>query len=131
MANVLPTLTTSGWVRDTAQKADFLFSYFLVSDRSQSILGMDGVQSLPFLLKSGRDERQIRDEVERSLLTLFSAYFDAADCSVTITEARPDSDAVLNLRISVIVTQDGRRHSLGKLINTTAGKIGKVATIPA
>lgn len=129
MANPIPTFSTSGWISDITQKADALLAYFFVNDRSQTNNPPGGVQSLPYILQSEEVGPRLTEAVEMALGALYRAYFDDVDVTVTLVPIDPGNDSRLDMKISLMVTQAGRKYSLGKLIDYSGNRINKVTNL--
>lgn len=123
MGNILPTLSSSGWIEEVAEKADRVMSYFFVSEYSQSEIFKGNVTSLPHLIQQfGNDPLVLREEVTRKLQGLLERYFEEAVVTTEITnEDQPASR--IDLEISVRVREDGESYSLAKLVKTVNGKV--------
>jgi len=129
MTNPVPTFSTSGWISDIAQKADALMAYFFVNDQAQTDAPAGGVASLPYILQHNDVGQRLIESTESTLANLFRAYFDDIDCTVTLVPIDPKNDSRLNLKISILVTQDGQKYSLGRLIDYTGNRVNKVTNL--
>lgn len=122
MANSFPTLSTLGWVQDVSIKASQILYSFFVANYSQTILFRGKIQSLPYLIHRMSDLTVLRDTVQNAVTLLLNSYFDSAEVTVTLTPIKSESGQVFNednldLQIKAIVTQDGKRYSLGRLVS--------------
>jgi len=73
----VPNLSHRGFVNDIVGRVDLLLSYFLVANYSQTELYYSKITSLPYLVKRfGEDPRQLVSQVQSSLTTYFSRYFE-------------------------------------------------------
>lgn len=140
MGNVVPTLSGGGWLRGMSERADALVSYFLVSDYSQSLAHLGKVKSLPYYIQQyGKDPAKLKSEAERKLSELLDAYFESASVSVTIVEPDMESnqtagafkpaDGRLDLRFNVIVREDGKNYSLGRLVSYMNSTLSRVVDL--
>lgn len=133
MTAVVITLDTNGYLTDVAQKADCLFSDFLVSDYSQSNFHVGQVKSLPYLIQAHtKDLVFLRNEVQRALYDLYDPFFESVDVRVSIEEPDPvmkQSEARVDIRINLIVRVDGRTYSLGRLINVANSRISRIVDL--
>ena len=130
MSAKVPTLSTSGWVEDIAEKADRLMSYYFVSDASQTTLYLGKITSLPLQIQRyGQDDYGLRQAVQAELTQLFGRYFDAVQVEVTTDKPVPNDLNRINLTLSVLVTQNGKQYSLGRLISTINSKITQIVDI--
>ena len=122
MANSFPTLSTLGWVQDVSIKASQILYSFFVANYSQTILFRGKIQSLPYLIHQKSDLTVLRDSVQNAVTILLNSYFDSAEITVTLTPVKSENGQVLNednldLQVKAIVTQDGKRYSLGRLVS--------------
>lgn len=126
MVTGVPTLTTTGWVNDVVNKAVTLFDYFLASDHSQTEFFPDRVSSLPWLVQQhGHAPRVLASSTQTQLQRFYGRYFDQAFVEVNANDNN-NMEGRYNLQINVAVEQDGKRHSLGRLIEVGESRILKV-----
>lgn len=126
----LPTVSTSGWVDDIAEKADRLLAYYFVSDFSQSNLHRGLVVSLPQQIQElGHDPDALQRGMQSSLEGYIGQYFESAQVSVDATIPNPADPSRIQVTVGIIVTENGVRHSVGKLIQATNGKIADIINI--
>jgi len=126
---VVPTLSGSGWLTGVAERADALLSYFLVSDYTQSNTHRGGITSLPYLIQNkSRNIFSLKEDIASALSLLLRRYFDNASVSVELDN--PDArSARYNLTLSVIITDAGKRYSLGKLIDVVNNRVHRVTNL--
>lgn len=130
MAAHLPTLSSSGFVADIAEKADRLMSYYFVSDASQSNLYRGQITSLPAQVQQhGHDEINLAQAVRNELTAYLTRYFDMVDVSTRTDLPNVEDPNRINLTVSVIVTQDGKQYSLGRLVSVLNSKIVEIVDI--
>jgi hypothetical protein len=130
MAAKVPTLSTSGFVGDIAEKCDRLMSYYFVSDASQSNLFRGKITSLPFQVQqNGHDEALLRDAIQRELDRYLTPHFDGTEIDVATDIPNTDDPNRINVTLRVIVTEDGKQYSLGRLISVINSKINKIVDI--
>lgn len=126
----VPSLSSAGWLTNLNEKADALMSYYIGSEHSQTHLYRDKVTSLPYHIQQyGNSPLKLKDAVERDLSDYFQRYFESADVTVTVDEPNQDDPERINLQVKVTVTENGKRYSLGKLIETHKSKIKKIFDI--
>lgn len=114
----IPTLDSAGWIETPAQGADHLFANFITANYDQTNLYRGSIESFSYLIYKYGLSLALANEVQASLQRLFEPYFDALDCTVEYKED-PNGigkDNEIALRISMIVTDGGRKYSLGKLL---------------
>lgn len=122
----VPTLSASGWERGIKEKADRLFSYFLVSQFSQSQLYYGNIKSLPYLIKlHPNNNTTLSQAIEDSLIDLFERYFQTVTANVSIVDVEGEG-ARQRIEIDVVVTENNLRYPLAKLLDVNNSVIGKV-----
>lgn len=126
MGIVVPTLSPEGWVTDPRIKANKLMAYFLVADYSQSNDFQGQVRSLAYYIqKDAKDFFSLKDDLILALRELFGRHYDNIEVGVNIltSENTPTISASrFNIDISIIVTDKGTRHSLGRLLEVVDTK---------
>ncbi len=123
-SNVLPTLSTSGWVTAISEKADRLLAYFFEADGLQSSIISQRVYSLPFILQQFKgDGYTISKEIQSKLSSYLSEYFDGVEVQTDFTEA---TNGDIEIKIYANLTENGKDYSLGKLIVLADNNISKV-----
>lgn len=123
MGNILPTLSSSGWIEEIAEKADRVMTYFFVSEYSQSDSFKGNITSLPHLIqKFGNDPLTLKSEVSRKLQGLLERYFDEASVGTEITN-EDQAHSKMDLEVSVMLRDGGEAYSLARVIKTLNGKV--------
>ena len=121
---IIPTLSTDGYVYDTKLKLNYLYHYFLVAEHSQSTLYINRAVSLNHLLEKYADDiPELREQVELSLQSLLSKYFDQVETIVEIktnpTTKRED------IYIAIKVTDNNTTATLKESIDIDTNRIIK------
>lgn len=130
MAAKVPTMSSSGFVEDIAEKADRLMSYYFVSESSQSNLYRGQITSLPAQIQQhGHDEVNLVEAVRNELTTYLSRFFDGMDVNVRSDLPNKNDPNRINLTVNVIVVQDGKQYSLGRLVSVLNSKIVDIVDI--
>lgn len=130
MTEVLPTLSTSGWVNGVQEKADRLLSYFISSQFSQSYVYNGSISSLPYLIqKNGHSIGNLREDLTGKINQLYSSYFDNATVEVEIIPIDENNSSLYNIRLSLVVAANGVNYSLGRLIEVSNSTIKKITDI--
>lgn len=123
MGNILPTLSSSGWIEEIPEKADRLLSYFFVSEHSQSAIFKGSITSLPHLIQAyGNDPSTLKSEVTRKLQNFLERYFDEAAIETEISNAEQPHSR-MDLEISVRLRDGGEGYSLARIVKTLNGKV--------
>lgn len=126
-SNVLPTLSTSGWVASISEKADRLLAYFFEADGLQSSIYRDKVYSLPFIIKKfNGDPFAITQEVHSQLSVYLSGYFENVEIQ---SDHEIDDTGKVNIKIYAKLTEKGKDYSLGKLVVLADNNINKVISL--
>lgn len=131
MSNAYPSLTSTGWITDPAQRADLLLYDFFVANYSQSIIFRGKIKSLSYFIQRNTDLFVLRDVLQQAISTLLNSYYDSAEVSIKIIPVTDDNGNVskeftMDIQLSAVVIQDGKRYSLGKLINVVNASVSKI-----
>lgn len=135
MTVAVPTLSSRGWVRSAAEKADYLLAHFFESDHFQTYLYGDSVASLPYLVEQhGGDPMKLCSELQQVVQAYLSRYFDNAQVEVTSDDdpaynLNPNPNSAVALRMWASVLQDGKEYSVARLIETANSKLVKVVNL--
>lgn len=131
MAIPIPSLTSAGWVTSLPEKADSAVAYYFTSDKSQSrdTFGNNVTTLAQQIQQYGNDELSLTTFVTEQLQAYLSRYFDTVTVNVSTDIPSPIDPSRLNLTVGVIVTDDGKAYSLGRLIETLNGKVSKIIDI--
>jgi len=110
-----PCLGPEGYVESPEVIAVKIFNRYFISHYSSSLTYPGSVASLAHdMQKSGNDPREIKDNVEASLLTIFSDTFEIAEVNVTVTS---DEDNRLSIHAEIKYGKEGEVHDLVKKYN--------------
>lgn len=119
----VPTLTSAGWVSDIVTKATSLMDYFLTSEESQSQLFRGNISSLPYLVQQhGNEPYRLEERTQSTLTRYLSKYFEEAQVRVSADNLESE-DGRYNLTIDITLTDAGRQHSFGSLIEVGESRI--------
>lgn len=134
MSYPYPSLTSTGWITDPLQRADLILYDFFVANYSQSIIFRGQIKSLPYYIHRNRDMSVLRDVLQTAITTLLNSYYDSAEISIKISPIKNalgivDNEFTMDIQLSAIVIQDGKRYSLGKLINVENSSVSKISNI--
>jgi len=123
---VVPTLTTNGWVKGTAEKVDFLMAYFFETDPRQSYIFAGTVTSMQAIIaEAGHDMGKLASKASESLTGYFNRYFDSSRVTVTTNEVEFGSNR-MELRIHIQVTDAGKDYSVGQILREMNGRFARV-----
>lgn len=134
MSYPYPSLTSTGWITDPLQRADLILYDFFVANYSQSIIFRGQIKSLPYYIQRNRDVSVLRDVLQTAITTLLNSYYDSAEISIKISPVKNalgivENEFTMDIQLSAIVIQDGKRYSLGKLINVENSSVNKISNI--
>lgn len=124
MSNPLPTLSTSGFVRQPAEKIDFALSHFVYADGAQSSLYGSNVSSLQVVLErnSGSIDATVSD-LKNTLQSYLQKYFDSVSIDAKYSEEDSSSSmSKINIQLSIVVTVDQVEYEVTKVIKTINGR---------
>lgn len=123
----VPTLSFSGWVRSTAEKADYLFCHFYESERSQTFIYKDRVSSLQYIIQKNKlDIQATCREIEATLSAYFSAYFPTVRVEIDYQEV-PVNSGKITIRMYISLTDvDGKEFNMSRLADIVDSKFDKV-----
>lgn len=130
MGQPVPSLSTSGWIRGAAEKADTLIAYFMVSNYSQTRLHLGNVKSMPYLIqKNPKDFKGLKADVESAVYDLLRAYFDDCSVVVEIVDQVESPESKVDIQLTCTVTQDGNVYNLAKMISFVNSKFRKITDL--
>ena len=130
----VPTLSSAGWVRSPAEKADFLLSHFYESDKFQTYLYGKNVANLQWLIEQhGHNITKLCSEIRLTLEQYLGRYYEAVSIEVvsndqTGTAGDTESNSV-QLRVFCQVTENGKDSSFGRLMMQTNSKFQSVVKL--
>lgn len=108
---VVPVLGGQGFLSDPYGILQQMFSYFLLSDKSQDSVFPNDISSLPYLVAiNGNSPYDLKQNVEITLTKMYRRFFDTTDIAVSYTAVQTDGS--YNINISVLVTLNGVNYSL-------------------
>lgn len=113
----LPSLSEYGWITNSIELADKIFSYFFVSEFSQTYLFNNKIASLPYILQQNQDDLQkMASDVKYWLNQSFSNYFQNVEVSADVN---PNDNNPNKYQLTLYVQftdKEGKTYSLGRLI---------------
>jgi hypothetical protein len=120
MAVMIPTLTPKGFVTAVADKADAAILNFYVSLYSQTNMYRGANKPLAYLVQQhGESALGMEQALTSELTTYLSRLFDSVSVDVKATTVANG----INLRLDVMVRDDGQTYSFGHQLLTTNSKI--------
>jgi len=125
-----PTLSTHGWVTDSANKMDFLLSHFFLSDYNQTYFYKGRVSSLPRVIeKNGGKVNGVTEELKSVLSSYLNRYYDSVDVEVSIVDEDTNLTSSATVQLKIGITDKGSQRVFGRLLSSTDGKLQTVAKI--
>lgn len=119
----IPTLSTSGWVKDIEEGGNILLTLFITSDGYQSTEYKGSVKSLSYIVGTyGEDIEGMELAVTNALDELYSTYFDNVDVSVSITT----KDGESSIEVGIIYTDDTVRRDLNRTLQVGSNSVIKI-----
>ncbi len=115
-----PSLSTHGWIEDLGPLVDYLFSQFILAQKSQTNAYRGNIASLPGIIQAWQNDMSgCSSAIERTLTNYFSRYFQ--DVGVTSTYELADktvSDVLTNFTVTIHFTHNGSRQDVARLLQS-------------
>lgn len=126
----IPSLSSSGWVVEVAEKLDKLLGYFLVSEKSQSFMYDGSVASFPAIIQNNTERPDaLAEEARSTLVNLLSRYFDAAEVDAVAEALDPNRPDLIDLSLDIRVFSNGQQYYAAREISLINSKVANIATI--
>lgn len=126
----VPTLSLAGWVTSPSEKADALISHFYASEKSQTYLYGNSVTNLQWIIEQhSGDITNLVAALREALQNYLRKYYEAAIVEVTSNDNPSNFNGEITLSIYCQVTEEGKIYSIGKLLNISNNKIGKIIAL--
>ena len=119
MKSTLPTLSIDEYLTNKHLLIPKLWLYYLAADKSQS--SFYNVSSLKYDLSSSSVDRDLSSSMEKSLESLYGAYFDKVTADVNIKTDKGTNTQYC--RVSLTLEDDGQKYYLLKELETKNGEI--------
>lgn len=124
------TLSTQGIIQDLEHQADKIFSYFITSEYSQSVLYAGNVSSLPWLVRTYRhDPVLLQQAVKDTLDRLFKRYFDDVSNIVEAVQYDSEDDGKYIIRIRSTVMLNSQEYNLAREVKYINGSFVSVINL--
>ena len=125
-----PSLSEDGWVRDSLQKADYLFGDFFVANYSQTVIYPGKVSSLPYIIQQySGDPNSTAEALEKQLIEYFSEYFPNVECQVTYPTGQASSRVFLNIVLAFQDPNTGAMVSITKVATLQDSKVVNIENL--
>ena len=114
----VPSLSASGWVYATAEKASLLMAHFFESDYLQSYLYRGKISNIQQLIQEyGNDIINFQSQLTSALELYLGRYYQVANVRVTTSDNTGTLAGSVNVSIQADVTENGNTYSIGKLVS--------------
>ena len=123
----VPSLSEDSWTTDSVKVADYILSYFLTSQYSQTYLYIGHITSFAYIIQSkSGDVNATVIETQNQLTAYFSKYF--VDVNVEVANVPNTVDPSM-AQISIVLQYsdlEGIQYNLAKLLQITNLKVVKI-----
>ena len=119
----IPSLSTDNFIYDPLIKLRNIYSYFKISEYSQSNTYLGNVISLKYLIEQNSNVSSLTGSITDNLTILFNRYFSKADVFCELTD---NDDGSKSIKITAEVTDaDGVVNDLSDIVKIKDNKIIK------
>lgn len=126
----VPALSSSGWTRSPAEKADLLMSHFYESDKFQTYIYGPNVTSLPWLIEQyGNDPSRVCREIEDQFGNYLQRYYDAVSVQCISNDNDTNNTSEITLRLFATVTEQGKEYVIARLIMAKDSKFQRIVKL--
>lgn len=126
MARPLLTMDTRGQIYDANMKLQWLLSYMLTTEASQSNLFMYRILSIPDINRRyNNDIAQFKRTLEEGYKRLLEVYFD--ECEVFVDDKPMEDPSKVKIILKANALQDGVWYGLSEALLVTNDKVTRVA----
>jgi hypothetical protein len=120
----VPSLSPSGWVTASNDKADLLFSHYFESNKSQTLIYGDNVSSIQYLLERyAGDITTLTQKLTIDIENYLGRYYDSVLATVTSDDTPSNLNGNITINIHCDVIEDGVQYSIGGLLEIGNSKI--------
>lgn len=129
MSRPVITVDSKGLINDPAQKVEWLITYLISTEASQSNVHRSGLISIHDIIrKHGHDRLEMKRAIEAALESTFDGYFDTTMVDVTTREIR-DRPNEFEVVIKCKVEQNKKWYDVANSLTVTNDKIALVTEI--
>lgn len=126
MQKVLPTLDTDGFVKQGQLMIDYLLSYYILTDGSQSLLFKDSLLSLPKTYAKYMDDADgFARAIRSDLNVLLNKYFKIVDVVAEAYKNEKTKGYYVILSASVM-DDNGHKYDLSKVTHISKSRSLKI-----
>lgn len=128
-SNVVPTLSTDGWVDSPVVKADRLFAHFFTAMYLQSSLYSGSVASMTHIVQNNtQNPYGTAEEIRLVLDKYFSRYYEKVTVDANWEAVPNSSKAEINIYVE-LVDSDNITINLANLVTLVDSKVEKVTKL--
>jgi len=129
MATILPTLSTSGWLKTPKQIMSKMLVDCLLANYSQSSIFRGNITSIPYLAATYQKNPDLMvAETDIALKKYFERVFSVVTIEVT-HELKNDNVSTYDLYVTVSIVEKGQSHSLATVASVDNGVISLLKTL--
>lgn len=127
---MFPSLSPEAWVTSPNSIADIMFAHFVVANYSQTLVYLEQVSSLPWLIQKYQDDiTQMASSIQAQLNTYYGRVFQQVSTEVTGEQDANNPNKYL-LRIYISFTgDDGQTYNLANALDVLDSKVTKIIKI--
>lgn len=120
----VPTLSTFNWVKNPAERIDFLLTHMFYADKLQTSLYGNNVTSIPWILEeSSGSLDKATVAMRQAINTYLLRYYDSVQVDISTTEEDPDTSSTkVRMSLQISVVQDGVEYQVSRLISLVDGR---------
>jgi len=115
--NVVPTMSTDGWVVGVKQRVDRLFAYWLANEKSQSYLAPDNIISFQYdIQQHGSNGEYLATIAATHLENYLAAHFDKATVIGMVKWPYGESNPHYHVEFDVKVSDGDIGYDIGRTL---------------
>lgn len=120
----VPSLSTFGWVKNPAERIDFLLTHMFYADKLQTSLYGNNVTSIQWILEeSSGSLDKATVAMRQAINTYLLRYYDSVQVDISTTEENPDvSSTKVRMSLQISVVEDGVEYQVSRLISLVDGR---------
>jgi hypothetical protein len=124
------TMSTQGFIFDSANKFDTLLAHLFATDGNQSYLYKGRIVALADMIEKvdGRKKDEIQSRLRQGCYNYFNAYYDTVGIEIIVTEIN-DSSSQLDFQLNITITEGLVQQQYGVLIRTVNKKATEIIKI--
>ena len=125
---VIASLSEQGWVTDSAKILNFIFSYYILTDRAQTVIFQDNLISLPeTYYKYINDPDGMATAIKSDLEKLIGRYFPIADVDTEVKKITDSKFAIL--LYAAAITENNTRIELSRVVEISTTGLRKIIEV--